>query len=167
MLPAAHHPCQQQDGLTLSFCVRQCNLRGDNPPAVIKCISLSAWHALLHLPIDGWGFCSTLLWSRDHSLPRASGPYQPARETWEAGQNGVWGGLPRDRVAWLCPRGVQTPPNHGSLQQPRREVTFLPSRWAPAHMVLLLISLGQKADLKKERKTRWKCNLALKDPLTN
>lgn len=46
-------------------------------------------------------------------------------------------------------------------------MTFLPSLWAPARVVPPPVSLGQKADLKKSNKQRWKRNLALKDPLTN
>lgn len=49
-------------------------------------------------------------------------------------------------VSWRVP----TLPHHD--QQARRVVTFLPSQWAPAHMVLVPISLGRRQTLKKKKK---------------
>lgn len=87
MLPAAHHTCQQKDRLTHSFCVKQCTLRAEKTPAVIKCISYHHGMLCSTSPPMAKVSAQTLLWSCDYLLPRASSPYQPARGPWEAKQN--------------------------------------------------------------------------------
>ena len=137
VLPVAHHPCQQKDRLTHSFCVKRSNLRTEKPPAVIKCVSYHQ-HGTLCSTSSSMAEVSaqTRLWSRDHLLPRASSHYQPARGLWEAEENrGGYLGIQRRGCApGECKPLLTTAP----FSRPgERQLCFLPSgllpHGAPSH----------------------------------